>query len=347
MFANNPQSRTSSSTLWSSLNTIRQLLFTIARCIMAVCCAFCLYFLVVCLVSGHSFAMFSHGSDNPSTPDLSLSKQETLKYESSEPQHDAFITLLNSKDDQARHPKQKLIRLLEAKKRLLDQAHLSRYSVMENDLSKDIDESYADCGYHLAFTLIEQFTNEHQYASKLMSKFRNTLSSILFNINSTNLDPGSLCIHLITDDSIRPHIQQSISQVHEDLMQKSIQHNHNSHFRHHHTEDEENLDDGDQHRPITRYFFIDSLSVETRLEYLLPTLRNFFTHKPNSYYSNALFFYSLVLHQVMPKRIVDRLILIDVDIQLTANILELYEEFGRFKPDEVIGIAYEQQPVYR
>lgn len=327
-----------------STSITSKILVNMARVLIALCCAFSLYSILVSLATGQVASPVS-------IPESPLIEAEKLKYESNEA-NTVIDAILDSKDDQTRkRPKSKLNRLLAARRS--SDEHLSRYSVVENDLNRDVEESYSDCGYHLAFTLIEQSSNEHQYASKLMTKFSNTLSSILFNINSTNLDPGSLCIHLITDDSIRPHIQQTISKVHEDLLFKSNQHNHNHHIRHFNRErgddddDDDEYQDSDQHRPITRYFFIDSATVEARLDYLLPTLRSYFTHRPNSYYSNALFFYSMVLHHVIPKTVADRLILIDVDIQLTANILELFEEFGRFKQDEVIGIAYEQQPVYR
>ena len=209
-----------------------------------------------------------------------------------------------------------------------------KYSVTEQ-------ENYSDCSYHLAFTLVEQASQSNHVTSKLLSKFSNTLSSILLRLNSTNLDNGSLCIHLITDSSMRTLLNEAIQRVHKDLALSSLQFDSNSHNLHH--KDQQIPD----HRPLTRYFFIDSAVVESEIEYILPTLKAYFTHKPNSYYSNALFFYSMLLHRALPRNVADRIILLDVDVQLDANLLELYEQFGRFEPEQVIGLSNEQQPVYR
>ena len=53
------------------------------------------------------------------------------------------------------------------------------------------------------------------------------------------------------------------------------------------------------------------------------------------------------LHKVIPKNVANRLIHLDVDVKLEGNILELYDEFDQFTKDQIIGLAFEQQPVYR
>ena len=233
--------------------------------------------------------------------------------------------------------------------------------------------SYSDCSYHLAFTLVEANGSSGQSGkrSKLLGKFRNCLSSVLRHLNSTGYESGALCIHLITSggDALRSAINDVIVRVHEHLVEmRSNDYGHRKHqasfedgkdFDGDQDQDQDQDEDHHHHlrRPLTKYFFIDSAAVEARLEGagprappLLATLRRHFTNQrsgPNAYYSNALFFYSMVLHQVLPSAVADRLLLLDVDVQLEANLLELYEEFGRFSAEQVIGIAYEQQPVYR
>lgn len=330
-------------------------LMNMARIMMAISFLFCLYFLLVCV-----FTHQQQGAEKHHTPE-SIQSIQALKLED-----ETLPTDLNINADKnnltqpeemignIRQPKSiKLSRLMSnyhsrynkiLNEQELDKQPKKRYSVSDyTDNSIKKDEAFSDCGYHLAFTLIERDNNEHLYATKLMNKFSNTLTSILVNINSTNLDPGALCIQLITDDIIRPHLKNTIERIHEELAQITLNRLANMpNLRHH-----QSTIDIEQHRPLTRYFFIDSTIIEKQLGYILPTLRTYFTHTINSYYSNALFFYSLVLHQVIPSSVANRLILLDVDVQLDNNILLLFEEFGRFKPEEAIGIAYEQQPVYR
>lgn len=331
-------------------------LINMGRIVMAISFICCFYFLMVCV--------FTHqqGAEQYSAPE-SIQSIRALKLKDELLSTDSLD--INVNQDNLASSEEKLGNIRQPKSIKLSKL-MSNYRnnkiVFENELNKQRpakpqrysvtdhtdktmkkDEAYSDCGYHLAFTLIERDNNEHLYATKLMNKFSNTLTSILVNINSTNLDPGSFCIHLITDDIIRPHLRKTIANIHEELAKiTSIRLGNMPNLRNY-----QMTIDIERHRPLTRYFFIDSTIIEKRLDYILPTLRTYFTHTINSYYSNALFFYSLVLHQVIPSSIAGRLILLDVDVQLDGNILLLYEEFGRFKPDEMIGIAYEQQPVYR
>ncbi|KAF7491812.1 Xyloside xylosyltransferase 1 [Sarcoptes scabiei] len=232
---------------------------------------------------------------------------------------------------------------------LIDQQPQPKQPSMYSFQSKTnrIDDLYTHCSYHLAFTMIERNSNERLFGAKLLNKFSNSLTSILLHLNATRNDQAQqqneLCIHLITDDRIRLNLRETIDNVHRDLGKKSYLLTNMPHQRTMSSSEER----FERFRPMVRYFFIDSYQIDTRLEYLLPTLRNCFTHKINSYYSQALFFYSMFLHQVIPNFMANRLILLDIDIQLDTNILKLFEEFDRFKEDEIIGIAYEQQPVYR
>lgn len=316
-----------------------------ARLAVAGCCALGLYFLLVCLVTGHSTVLLTERSSvNTAKSPLPLRYESTIESTIVDE-----ILLKNEDDSKESHNK------LRSKTKLgsNNPTDRHRYTLSDGPSSEDEEKendqitsasSYSDCSYHLAFTLIEGsggHNNNHQKRSKLLTKFRNALSSILLHLNSSD-SSGAFCIHLITDGgSLRAAINDVIVRVHEHLVETG------SNDHHHHHKHSNFDDENDHHRPLTKYFFIDSAAVEAKLERLLPTLRRYFTHKPESYYSSALFFYSLVLHQVIPASVADRLVLLDVDVQVEANLLQLYETFGRFTSDQVMAIAHEQQPVYR
>lgn len=77
----------------------------------------------------------------------------------------------------------------------------------------------------------------------------------------------------------------------------------------------------------------------------IQVLQKYFSSSSGSYYSQALFFLSTVLHRILPD--VDRILLLDTDIEFRADVNTLYEKFDSFTGDQVIGIAPELNPVYR
>ena len=93
-----------------------------------------------------------------------------------------------------------------------------------------------------------------------------------------------------------------------------------------------------------RFYFHDINQINAIITDLLPTLKRHFNYRPNSYYSHSLFFTSLAVHKFFTN--IDKLIFLDIDLQFSDNIKELYEQFGKFSSEALIGIAYEQQPVY-
>ncbi|XP_076809874.1 xyloside xylosyltransferase 1-like [Clavelina lepadiformis] len=68
--------------------------------------------------------------------------------------------------------------------------------------------------------------------------------------------------------------------------------------------------------------------------------------KNNAYYDDALFYLSLVIHKILPQN-VHRLVQVDLDLKFMVNIREIWDEFSYFTHENIIGIAYENQPVYR
>jgi len=96
---------------------------------------------------------------------------------------------------------------------------------------------------------------------------------------------------------------------------------------------------------LFKYYFHDITKVTAFIHNLLPTLKTHFTFSQNSYYSNSLFFTSLAAHRYFTA--IDKLIFLDIDVQFNDNIAKLYDQFREFRSDALLGIAYEQQPVYR
>ncbi|GFR59440.1 xyloside xylosyltransferase 1-like [Elysia marginata] len=66
----------------------------------------------------------------------------------------------------------------------------------------------------------------------------------------------------------------------------------------------------------------------------------------NHRFSDPLFFISTVLHRLLPRNI-SKLIMLDVDLVFKSDIAGLLSLFDKFSSDQMIGIARENQPVYR
>lgn len=79
---------------------------------------------------------------------------------------------------------------------------------------------------------------------------------------------------------------------------------------------------------------------------IVNTMTPYFSSTPKSYYSDALFFISLGLHTIADENM-DRAILLDCDIVFRTDVRLLFNEFERFAPDHLFGLAPELTPVYR
>lgn len=84
--------------------------------------------------------------------------------------------------------------------------------------------------------------------------------------------------------------------------------------------------------------------VGAKTDLIVGEIRKYFMYKPGAYYSDSLFFFSIVMHKIFT---IDRIIVLDVDLKFLADIAELWKHFDRFESQHLIGIANEQQPVYR
>lgn len=95
-----------------------------------------------------------------------------------------------------------------------------------------------------------------------------------------------------------------------------------------------------------KVIFHDVGILTEKLFPVVEAMQKHFSAGSGTYYGDAIFFLSVAMHQIMPQEI-SRIIQLDLDLKYTANIRELFEEFDRFPPGAVIGLAREMQPVYR
>lgn len=79
---------------------------------------------------------------------------------------------------------------------------------------------------------------------------------------------------------------------------------------------------------------------------IVKTMTPYFSSTPKSYYSDSLFFLSLGLHRIADEKM-ERAILLDCDIVFRTDVRFLFNEFDRFSPDHLYGLAPELTPVYR
>uniref|UniRef100_A0A8D0LBB0 Xyloside xylosyltransferase 1 n=1 Tax=Sphenodon punctatus TaxID=8508 RepID=A0A8D0LBB0_SPHPU len=95
-----------------------------------------------------------------------------------------------------------------------------------------------------------------------------------------------------------------------------------------------------------KVIFHDVAALTEKLAPLVEAMQQHFSAGSGTYYSDSIFFLSVAMHRILPADIT-RIIQLDLDLLYKDNIRELFEEFDRFLPSAVIGIAREMQPVYR
>ena len=75
-------------------------------------------------------------------------------------------------------------------------------------------------------------------------------------------------------------------------------------------------------------------------------MQQYFSAKPGTYYSQALFYVSVRLPELVPAN-VDRLIFVDADTEFRDGPDKLAAHFDDFDEDQLLGLAPELTPVYR
>jgi len=89
---------------------------------------------------------------------------------------------------------------------------------------------------------------------------------------------------------------------------------------------------------------LNVVELAKTLDFIIRPMQDHFSYKSGAYYNHALFFLSVAMHRIMPESI-DRVIMLDADLKFLADIAKLYRQFDEFDDANIIGIAYEAQPV--
>lgn len=96
------------------------------------------------------------------------------------------------------------------------------------------------------------------------------------------------------------------------------------------------------------HILVDMLHITDMLEpirTMTEYMQEHFSAPWGHHYAEPLFCLSLGLHRVFQGS--KRIILIDIDTRITSDIVQLHRHFTLFNDTTIMGIAYEQQPVYR
>lgn len=95
-----------------------------------------------------------------------------------------------------------------------------------------------------------------------------------------------------------------------------------------------------------KVLFHDVVALTQKLFPIVEAMQKHFSAGSGAYYSDSIFFLSVAMHHIMPQSLT-QIIQLDLDLKFRTNIRDLFQEFQRFSPKAVIGIAREMQPVYR
>lgn len=86
--------------------------------------------------------------------------------------------------------------------------------------------------------------------------------------------------------------------------------------------------------------------ISRQVEPVLKSLRQHFSAGQRSYYHSPIFFLPIALHQILSDSI-KKIIVLDTDMEFRTDVKSLYAMFERFSATNIMGLAHEQQPVYR
>lgn len=99
-------------------------------------------------------------------------------------------------------------------------------------------------------------------------------------------------------------------------------------------------------RPDVRYVFHDKDEWTAKIFPIVEDMQKHFSSGKGSYYNDSIFFLSIGMHRLLPPEI-ERIVKLDFDVRFEANPYLLFQEFDRFRPENLIGLGPELQPVYR
>ncbi|XP_037074991.1 xyloside xylosyltransferase 1-like isoform X2 [Pollicipes pollicipes] len=82
-----------------------------------------------------------------------------------------------------------------------------------------------------------------------------------------------------------------------------------------------------------------------QMKSLIEVMQEHFAPRKGTYYNDVLFFLTTTMHRSLPR--LKRVIMMDVDISVRADLALLDDHFERFSPENVMGLSLELSPVYR
>ncbi|KAJ8917524.1 hypothetical protein NQ315_005573 [Exocentrus adspersus] len=94
------------------------------------------------------------------------------------------------------------------------------------------------------------------------------------------------------------------------------------------------------------YSFYDIEESAKKIQDIVQVMTPYFSSKPGTYYSDALFYISLGLYRIAPQS-QDIAVLLDCDLYFKKDVALLFKEFDKFKSTALFGLAPELTPVYR
>ncbi|XP_017770644.1 PREDICTED: xyloside xylosyltransferase 1 [Nicrophorus vespilloides] len=145
--------------------------------------------------------------------------------------------------------------------------------------------------------------------SPLMYNFNNLLNNLM-NVSSVPLN-----FHIIVDEHSRILAQSEINKI---INATSIN---------------------------VQYTFYDIQTLAASIQDIVNAMTPFFSSRPGTYYSDALFYLSLGLHRIAKTQ--NRAIILDCDLHFKEDVLLLFKEFDNFGNGTLFGLAPELSPVYR
>lgn len=99
-------------------------------------------------------------------------------------------------------------------------------------------------------------------------------------------------------------------------------------------------------RPGVRFVFHDKDEWTAKVFPVVEDMQKHFSSGKGSYYNDSIFFLSIAMHRILPPEI-ERIVKLDFDVRFETNLYLLFQEFDRFRPEHLLGLGPELQPVYR
>ena len=100
---------------------------------------------------------------------------------------------------------------------------------------------------------------------------------------------------------------------------------------------------------IFDFIDLDSVATNPEDELFINTVRSFMMNKMIEKgvgkYKDKLFYTGPLYHRIFPG--LNKLIFMDVDLDIQCNIKLLYQQFAQFGPEQLVGVGYDLSPHYR